>query len=92
MLYEVITALNVTVSGDKLEYIYTGASPGREYSIKIVPVVEPGVKVMNENDLKVKKVKTEILLRTEKVGHTNDSSLWKLFWDPVITGSISNVV
>ena len=38
----------VTVSGGRLEYIYTDALPGREYSITIIPLVNSDVAVTPE--------------------------------------------
>ncbi len=81
---------SVTVSDGTLEYIYTNALPGREYSIKVIPLVNSDVSVISEEELPVVKVKTEILLRAKKMGETEDGERWMLFWDPIIKGSIGS--
>lgn len=85
----------VTVSGGRLEYIYTNALPGREYSIKIIPLVNSDVAVTPEEELPVIRVKTEIILRAKYLGETVDSDgtkwlRWMLFWDPIVKGPIGN--
>ncbi|HEY8500017.1 MAG TPA: fibronectin type III domain-containing protein, partial [Clostridia bacterium] len=80
----------VTASGGRLEYIYTNALPGREYSIKVIPLVNTDVAVIPEEELPVVRVKTEILLRAKKMGETSDGVRWMLFWDPIIKGSIGS--
>lgn len=88
----------VTVSGDKLEYIYTDALPGREYSIKVIPLVNSDVAVTPDGELPVIRVKTEIILRARFLGESIDDEnnqvrwmRWMLMWDPIIKGSIGNV-
>ncbi|ANX00438.1 hypothetical protein CSTERLE_01940 [Thermoclostridium stercorarium subsp. leptospartum DSM 9219] len=86
----------VTVSGGKLEYIYTGALPGREYSIKIIPLVDSDVAVTPVDELPVVRVKTEIVLKAQYLGETIDGDgvkwlRWMLLWDPIVKGSIGNV-
>lgn len=80
----------VTASNGKLEYIYTNALPGREYSIKIIPLVDADVAVIPEEELPVIKVKTEIILKAKKMGETSDNIRWMLFWDPIIKGAIGD--
>jgi hypothetical protein len=79
----------VTVNNqDKsLEYTYTYALPGREYAIKVVPL--PGVKVNTilDTDIVPVYIKTDILLKAQKVGYTEDGVLWKLFWNAIVKGS-----
>jgi len=87
----------VTVSGGRLEYIYTNALPGREYSIKVIPLVKPDVAVAPHNELPVVRVKTEIILRARYLGETIDADgvqwlRWMLFWDPIVKGPIGNTV
>lgn len=87
----------VTVSNGMLEYIYTNALPGREYSIKIIPLVDSDVAVTPDDELPVVRVKTEILLRTRYLGESVDSDgtqwlRWMLFWDPIVKGSIGNAI
>ena len=83
----------VTVSGNKLEYIYN-ALPGREYSIKVIPLVKPNVVTVPENELPVITVRTEIILRAKYLGDTIDKEnnmtwqRWMLYWDPVIKGPL----
>ncbi len=82
----------VTSSGGRLEYIYTNALPGREYSISIIPLVNSDVAVTPEKELPVVRIKTEILLRAKYLGESVDSEgthlRWMLFWDPIVKGSI----
>jgi len=80
----------VTVSGNHLEYVYTNALPGREYSIKVIPLVNSDVASIPEEELPVVRVKTEILLKAKKMGETSDGVRWMLFWDPIIKGSIGS--
>lgn len=85
----------VTVSGDKLEYIYTDALPGREYSIKVIPLVNSDVAVTPDGELPVIRVKTEIILRARYLGESIEEGdvrwqRWMLMWDPIIKGSIGN--
>lgn len=80
----------VTAANGKLEYIYTNALPGREYSIKIIPLVDADVSVIPEDELPVIKVKTEIILKAKKMGETSDNIRWMLFWDPIIKGAIGD--
>lgn len=80
----------VTVANGKLEYIYTNALPGREYSIKVIPLVNADVLAIPEDKLPIIRVKTEIILRAKKMGETTDSIRWMLFWDPIIKGAIGS--
>lgn len=87
----------VTVSGGRLEYIYTDALPGREYSITIIPLVNSDVAVTPEKDLPVVRVKTEILLRAKYLGESIDKDevkwlRWMLFWDPIVKGPIGSTI
>ena len=87
----------VTVSGGRLEYIYTNALPGREYSIKIIPLVNSDVAVTPDNELPVVRVKTEIILRAKFIGESIDNDgvkwhRWMLFWDPIVKGPIGGSV
>ena len=80
----------VTVNGERLEYIYANAMPGREYSIKVIPLVESSISKIPDEEIPIVKVKTEILLRAKKMGETTDGMRWMLFWDPIIRGSIGS--
>ncbi len=80
----------VTVNGERLEYIYANAMPGREYSIKVIPLVGSNVSKIPDAEIPVVKVKTEILLRAKKMGETTDGVRWMLFWDPIIKGAIGS--
>lgn len=84
------TDSRVTVNGDTLEYIYTNAMPGREYSIKVIPLTDANISKIPENEIPVARVKTEILLRAKKMGETTDGVRWMLFWDPIIKGAIGS--
>ena len=81
----------VTVNRDekKLEYIYTNALPGREYSIKVVPIPSPTVACATVDEIDAISIKTDILLKAQRVGYTNEGDvIWKLFWNPIVKGSI----
>ncbi len=80
----------VTAASGKLEYIYANALPGREYSIKVIPLVNADVSVIPEDELPILRVKTEIILKAKKMGETTDSVRWMLFWDPIIKGAIGS--
>ncbi|MBP7176063.1 MAG: fibronectin type III domain-containing protein [Thermoclostridium sp.] len=80
----------VTVNGERLEYIYANAMPGREYSIKVIPLVGSNVSKIPDEEIPIVKVKTEILLRAKKMGETADGVRWMLFWDPIIKGAIGS--
>jgi len=80
---------NVTVNNAerKLEYIYTHALPGREYSIKVVPMPNTNVACVTANEIEPVTIKTDILLRAQKVGYNNEGdAIWKLFWNPIVKG------
>ncbi len=81
----------VTVNRDekKLEYIYTFALPGREYSIKVVPIPSPSVACATVDEIGAITIKTDILLKAQRVGYTNEGDvIWKLFWNPIVKGNV----
>lgn len=80
----------VTVNGERLEYVYSNAMPGREYSIKVIPLADTDVARVPDNEIPIVRVKTEILLRAKKMGETSDGVRWMLFWDPIIKGGIGS--
>lgn len=80
----------VTVNGGRLEYIYSNALPGREYSIKVIPLTDSDVFRVPNEEIPIVRVKTEIILRAKKMGETADGVRWMLFWDPIIKGSIGS--
>lgn len=84
------TNSRVSVNGETLEYVYTNAMPGREYSIKVIPLVDSSVSRIPDEEIPVAEVKTEILLRAKKMGETTDGIRWMLFWDPIIKGGIGS--
>lgn len=80
----------VTVNRDekKLEYIYTSAQPGREYSIKVIPLPNVNVACATAEEIGAITIKTDILLKAQKVGYTNEGdTIWKLFWNPIVKGN-----
>ena len=80
----------VTVNRDekKLEYIYTSALPGREYSIKVIPVPNVNVACATSDEISAIAIKTDILLKAQKVGFNNEGdTIWKLFWNPIVKGN-----
>lgn len=79
----------VTVNREekKLEYIYTSALPGREYSIKVVPLPGNDVACADVNEIRPVTIKTDILLRAQRVGFTPEGDvIWRLFWNPIVKG------
>jgi hypothetical protein len=68
-----------------LEYIHTVRDPGRVYYIKIVPdTTETELKRSAESPTVV--VSSYILAKTTKMSVTEDGTIWKLEWSPVVTG------
>ncbi|MGI6084731.1 MAG: fibronectin type III domain-containing protein, partial [Acetivibrionales bacterium] len=81
---------NVTINSTekKLEYVYTHALPGREYSIKVVPLPDASVAYATAEEIEPVTIKTDILLKAQKVGYNNEGdTIWKLFWNPIVKGS-----
>lgn len=81
---------NVTVNSaeKKLEYVYTHALPGREYSIKVVPQPNASVAYATAEEIEAITIKTDILLKAQKVGYNNEGdTIWKLFWNPIVKGN-----
>jgi len=77
--------VTINAAERKLEYIFTGAHPGRMYSIKVVPIPGPDVVVVPEAEIPEIPVNTNILIRAYRVGYTPDGdAIWNLVWDPVI--------
>ena len=80
--------VTVNTAEKKLEYIYTFAQPGREYAIKVVPVPNPNVACATADEIEAITIKTDILLKAQKVGYTSEGdTIWKLFWNPIVKGS-----
>jgi hypothetical protein len=80
---------NVTINSaeKKLEYVYTHALPGREYSIKVVPQPHASVAYATADEIEAVTIKTDILLQAQKVGYNNEGdTIWKLFWNPIVKG------
>lgn len=81
---------NVTINSaeKKLEYVYTHAMPGREYSIKVVPQPNASVAYATAEEIEAVTIKTDILLKAQKVGYNNEGdTIWRLFWNPIVKGS-----
>ncbi|MGI6622769.1 MAG: hypothetical protein ACOX4T_06485 [Acetivibrionales bacterium] len=82
------SAVTVNAAEKKLEYVYTHAMPGREYSIKVVPLPNPSVAYAIAEEIEPVPIKTDILLKAQKVGYNNEGdTIWKLFWNPIVKGS-----
>lgn len=82
------SAVTVNTNEKKLEYIYTSAQPGREYSIKVVPLPNVNVACATLEEISPVTIKTDILLKAQKVGFTNEGdTIWKLFWNPIVKGN-----
>lgn len=77
--------VTVNEATGKLEYIYTVRDPGRVYYIKIAPdTTETELKRSAESPTVV--VSSFILAKTTKMSVTQDGTIWKLEWSPVVTG------
>jgi hypothetical protein len=84
--------VTVNAATGSLEYIWTGASPGREYIIKVVPLPSSEVSVTPETEIpSTPPVQTGILLFAQKVGFTEDAAIWKFYWDPIASDQFSRV-
>lgn len=80
--------VTVNATEKKLEYTYPYALPGREYSIKVVPVVDNSIASVSQDEIDPISIKTDILLKASKVGYTsNGDVIWKLFWNPIVKGN-----
>lgn len=78
----------VNASQKKLEFTYAFAQPGREYAIKVVPLPDPAVSCATADEIDAVTIKTDILLKAQRVGFTNTGDIiWKLFWNPIVKGS-----
>lgn len=78
--------VTVNTAERKLEYVYNFALPGREYAIKVIPLAGPTVTVVPTDRIVPVSIKTDILLKAQKVGYTDSGVIWKLFWNPIVKG------
>ncbi len=77
----------VNAAEKKLEYVYKFAQPGREYAIKVVPLPSSVVACATAEEIEAVIIKTDILLKAQKVGYTNNGDvIWRLFWNPIVKG------
>jgi len=77
--------VTVNATERKLEFTFTGAHPGRRYSIKVVPIPKSGVTVVSQDKIPAIRVNTSILLRVARVGYTPEGdAIWELSWDPIV--------
>lgn len=82
--------VKVNEAAGKLEYIHTVRDPGRVYHIKIVPdTTDTELKRSPESPVVV--VSSYILAKTTKMSVTDEGTVWKLEWSPVVTGIGGNV-
>ncbi len=82
------SAVTVNTADKTLEYVYTNAMPGREYSIKVVPQPNANVAYATAEEIEPITIKTDILLKAQKVGYNNEGdTIWKLFWNPIVKGN-----
>ena len=86
------SSVTVNAATGKLEYVWTGASPGREYIVKVVPLPNADVSVTPADEIPASlPIRTGILLFAQKVGYTEDAAIWKFFWDPIASDQYSRV-
>lgn len=77
--------VTVNATEGKLEFTYTGAHPGRRYSVKVIPIPDNDTAVIPSDEIPVASVNTSILLRTSRVGYTYEGDvIWNLSWDPIV--------
>jgi hypothetical protein len=77
--------VTVNEAAGKLEYIHTVRDPGRVYYIKIVPdTTETELKRSPESKTVV--VSSYILAKTTKMSTTDEGTIWRMVWSPVVTG------
>lgn len=77
--------VTVNEAAGKLEYIHTVRDPGRVYYIKIEPdTTETELKRSPSSPVVV--VSSYILAKTTKMSVTDEGTIWRLEWSPVVTG------
>ena len=77
--------VTINTTERKLEFTYTGARPGRRYSIKVIPIPDSDVTAVSSDRIPVIRVNTSILLRVSRVGYTPEGdAIWDLSWDPIV--------
>lgn len=77
--------VTVNATEGKLEFTYTGAHPGRRYSIKVIPIPDSNTVVTPSERIPVISVNTSILLRASRIGYTPEGdTIWNLSWDPIV--------
>lgn len=77
--------VRVNEATGKLEYIHTVRDPGRVYHIKIAPDTTD-TELKRSPESRVVAVSSYILAKTTKMSVTDEGTVWKLEWSPVITG------
>ncbi|MGI6668174.1 MAG: fibronectin type III domain-containing protein [Acetivibrionales bacterium] len=82
--------VKVNEAAGKLEYIHTVRDPGRVYHIKIVPDTTD-TELKRSPESRVVVVSSYILAKTTKMSVTDEGTVWKLEWSPVVTGIGGNV-
>jgi len=84
-------AVTVNEKDGKLEYIHTVRDAGRVYYVRIEPDISND-EIKRSKYTKTVQASSFILVKTSKVSSTNDGTVWKLEWSPVVTGlSDSNI-
>lgn len=77
--------VTVNATEKKLEFTYTGAHPGRLYSVKVIPIPGKDVVVTPSDEIPTKEIPTSILIKTSRIGYTPEGdAIWLLSWDPII--------
>ncbi len=83
--------VTVNEATGKLEYIHTVRDPGRVYYIKLMPdTTETELKRSAES--RTVAVSSYILAKTTKMSITQDGTIWKLEWSPVVTGLADSTI
>lgn len=83
--------VKVNEAEGKLEYNYTIRDPGRVYYVKIIPDIQD-TQLKRSDESNVVAASSYILAKTTKMHSTDDGTIWKLEWSPVVTGLNSSDV
>lgn len=78
----------VNKSTGTLEYVHNVSSPGRAYYVKVEPEIADTDIVKSPSSPTVI-VTTNILVRTTKISTSEEGTIWRLEWSPVVTGITS---
>lgn len=76
-------------TGGTLEYVHSVKEPGRVYYVKIVPDISDP-EIIRSTETKTVITSTYILVKTTKMSTSDDGTIWRLDWSPVVAGISSS--